>query len=219
MDEQTTSGWGIKGERRETRIVNPHAALLVVDVQNDFCPGGALAVPNGDRVITPINDYMMRAAAAGMTTYVTRDWHPEKTTHFREYGGPWPSHCVQGSPGAMFHAGLDVPPSAVLISKGDDPSSDGYSAFDGHTADRTPLLDDLHRRGIDHLYIAGLATDYCVRFSARDALKAGLGVTVLTDAVAGIDVAEGDVARALDEIQSRGGELASGPDALERTRG
>jgi nicotinamidase/pyrazinamidase len=199
--------------------VNSHAALLVVDVQNDFCPGGALAVPNGDRVVEPINDYLARAARAGMTTYVTRDWHPEKTTHFREYGGLWPPHCVQGSRGAMFHAGLNVPASALLITKGDDPTSDGYSAFDGHTAEKTPLLDDLRRRDIDRLYIAGLATDYCVRFSARDALDAGIGVTVLTDAVAGINLAEGDVARALDEIQARGGQLASGPDALQFDRG
>jgi nicotinamidase/pyrazinamidase len=195
--------------------VKPHGALLVVDVQNDFCPGGALSVPEGDRVVRPINEYLKRAATLAMAVYVTRDWHPPKTTHFRQYGGLWPPHCVQGSRGAMFHPDLSIPAGAILVSKGVDPDADGYSAFDGHTDDRTTLLDDMREHEITHIYIAGLATDYCVLFSSRDALRAGLRVTVLTDAVAGIDLAKGDVARALDEIRARGGELASGPDALE----
>lgn len=191
------------------------AALLVVDVQNDFCPGGALPVSRGDRVVAPINAYLAQALASGMVVYMTRDWHPPVTTHFKERGGAWPPHCIQGTPGAMFHPGLNVPSGSLLVSKGDAPDSDGYSAFDGHTTDGTPLLLDMRSRGITHVYLAGLATDYCIRHSARAARDAGLRVTVLADAIAGVDLEPGDSGRALDEMRARGVLFDSGPDALK----
>jgi nicotinamidase/pyrazinamidase len=136
--------------------------------------------------------------------YASRDWHPALTTHFKEYGGAWPVHCVQNSPGAEFHRELHLPPDAIIVTKGDRADAAGYSAFDGVTADGNPLLSDLRRRGIRHLYVAGLATDYCVRASVLDALAAGFRVTLLEDAIAGVDVAPGDSARAIDEMRRHG---------------
>ena len=192
----------------------PRAALLVVDVQNDFCPGGALAVRGGDRVVAPINRYVAQARARGMPVYVTRDWHPAATIHFKAHGGLWPPHCVFDTPGAAFHKDFVVPRDAILITKGDAPDRDAYSAFDGHTADGRPLLDDLRARGVQHIYLAGLATDYCIRYSAKAATDAGLRVTVLEDAVAGVDLAPGDSARAVEEMRGCGVRFAAGPRVL-----
>jgi nicotinamidase/pyrazinamidase len=181
-----------------------HSALLLVDVQRDFCPGGALGVPNGDRVVPVLNRYAAEADRRGMTVYATRDWHPAVTNHFKQYGGPWPPHCVQNTAGAEFHPDLRLPASAVIVSKGQNPERPGYSAFDGTTGDGHLLVEDLRRRKIDTLYIGGLATDYCVRESVRDARQAGFDVTVLDDGIAGIDVKPGDIERAMGEIRSAG---------------
>lgn len=181
-----------------------HAALLIVDVQNDFCSGGALAVPDSDRVIESVNAYIRAAVARSMPIYASRDWHPSKSTHFAPYGGVWPVHCVQGTDGARFHPSLLLPPATVVISKGEAPEAQGYSAFEGRAADGTLLLDQLRKDEISHLYVGGLATDYCVRASVLDALSAGLTVTVLSDAVAGVDMHHGDCSRALDEMRQRG---------------
>ena len=181
-----------------------HAALLVVDVQRDFCPGGALAVADGDRVVPALNRCLAEAERRGMRVYASRDWHPPVTTHFKAYGGPWPPHCVQNTPGAQFHPDLRLPPSTVVITKGDDPRDHGYSAFEGHTADGRPLVDELRAHGIDHVVVGGLATDYCVRTTVLDAARAGLSVTLLKDAVAGIDVQAGDSARAFEEMCAAG---------------
>jgi nicotinamidase/pyrazinamidase len=148
-----------------------------------------------------------------MPVYATRDWHPVSTTHFKEYGGNWPAHCVQGTAGAQFHPALKLPPDAIIVNKGDDPQRHGYSAFEGHTSEGKPLLDDLRDRRITRVYVAGIATDYCVRQSALDALRAGLEVRVLPDAIAGIDVHPGDAQRALDEISAAGAELVPTLDA------
>jgi len=185
----------------------PKAALLVVDIQKDFCAGGALAAPGGVEIIPAINRHVAAARRRGIPVYATRDWHPPRTTHFKEYGGDWPPHCVQGTPGAQFHPDLTLPPDAIIINKGDDPHRHGYSAFDGHTSDGKPLLNDLRDRHITRVYVAGIATDYCVRESALDALRVGLEVRVLPDAIAGIDVRPGDVQRALDEISAAGAQL------------
>ncbi|MGE5246136.1 MAG: nicotinamidase [Betaproteobacteria bacterium] len=181
-----------------------HSALLVVDVQRDFCPGGSLAVPEGDRVVPVLNRYIEAAIDQGLPIYVSRDWHPAVTSHFKQYGGEWPPHCVQHSEGAAFHPDLHLPASAILISKGDDPTRPGYSAFDGRTESGKPLLEDLRKRGIGHLYIGGLTTDYCVRTSVLDARRAGLDATVLTDGIAGIDVHPGDVSRAMAAMRDAG---------------
>jgi nicotinamidase/pyrazinamidase len=183
-------------------------ALLIVDVQNDFCPGGALAVAAGDRVVAPLNHVATRFAERGRPVYASRDWHPPDTQHFKEFGGPWPVHCLAQSPGAAFHPGLTLPRDAIVITKGQDRRDHGYSAFEGTTGDGGTLADDLRGRGVDHLYVGGLATDYCVRQSVLDALKHGLRVTVLRDAIAGVDVTPGDADRAVEEMKTAGAEFA-----------
>ena len=180
------------------------AALLIVDVQNDFCPGGALAVPDGDRVVEPLSRAAGCFAAAGLPVLASRDWHPPVTRHFSAFGGAWPLHCVPETPGAAFHPALHLPEGTLVITKGSDPDSDSYSAFDGRSADGSSPGDILAALHVRHLYVGGLATDYCVRSSVLDALKAGLGVTVLSDAVAGVDVAEGDSEKALKEMGRKG---------------
>jgi nicotinamidase/pyrazinamidase len=180
------------------------AALLIVDVQIDFCPDGALEVPGGDRVIEPLNRVAGCFAAAGLPVLASRDWHPPVTRHFRGFGGVWPPHCVQGSLGAAFHPALRLPEGTLVISKGSDPDSDSYSAFDGRSADGSSLGDILAALHVGHLYVGGLATDYCVRSSVLDARKAGLEVTVLADAIAGVDVATGDSEKALEEMGRAG---------------
>lgn len=182
----------------------PKSALLVVDVQNDFCTGGALAVPGSDAVVSALNKHLRKAAIRGMPVYASRDWHPARTTHFQAFGGEWPVHCVRNSVGAQFHPALELPATAIVVTKGECDDAPGYSAFEGVTADGTPLLDDVRRRGITHLYVGGLATDYCVRASVLDALQAGLRVTVLEDAIAGVDLRPGDSTRARDEMRGHG---------------
>jgi nicotinamidase/pyrazinamidase len=184
-------------------------ALLVVDVQNDFCPDGALGVPGGDRVVPVLNKYIELFRKRGLTVYFTRDWHPPVTVHFKPYGGPWPPHCVQGTKGAEFHPALKIPPEAVVMSKGDDPEQDSYSAFSGHDEKGRGLAEVLKSDGITHFYIGGLATDYCVRQSALDAFREGFEVTVLIDAVRGVDVIPGDSERAIEEIKSKGAKFAT----------
>jgi nicotinamidase/pyrazinamidase len=188
-------------------VVSKGAALLLVDVQNDFCPGGALAVPEGDRVIPVLNRAIERFEAEGRPVYASRDWHPADTTHFSEFGGRWPPHCVAASAGAQFHPQLRLPADAIVISKGQDRGDDGYSAFEGTTDRGRTLVDDLRARGISELYVGGLATDFCVRATVLDARKAGFPVTVLTDGIAGI--AREDAARALNEMRAAGASMAS----------
>ena len=184
------------------------AALLVVDVQNDFCPGGALAVPGGDRVVPVLNQVITTFAARGLPIYTSRDWHPPDTRHFRALGGPWPPHCVVGSAGAAFHPDLDLSPAVLVITKGVDRNDNGYSAFEGRTPDGGSLVDDLRRRAVTHLYVGGLATDYCVKHSVLDARKAGFEVTVIEDAIAAVEVHPGDAAAAVDLMIAAGARLA-----------
>ena len=181
-------------------------ALIIVDVQNDFCPGGSLAVPDGHVVVPILNEYMERAADAGMPIFASRDWHPEQTRHFATQGGPWPPHCVQGSPGAEFHPELRLPPSAVIVSKGMSEEDQGYSALEAELPDGQSLDDVLHARGVRHVYVGGLATDYCVRATVLDALKGGFETSVLIDASRPVDVQSGDGERALNEMLSAGAE-------------
>jgi nicotinamidase/pyrazinamidase len=182
-------------------------ALLIVDVQNDFCPGGALAVPHGDRVIPVLNRLAAQASALGLPVYASRDWHPPDTTHFAANGGKWPVHCVAGTEGARLHPDLQLPPGALIVTKGTGIADDGYSAFEGSIAGRGSLLADLRARGIDEVVIGGLATDYCVKASALDARRQGLRATVVSDAIGAVDVAPGDGDRALEEMQAAGVEV------------
>jgi nicotinamidase/pyrazinamidase len=188
-------------------VNEPRAALLVVDVQKDFCPGGALAVPGGDRVVPALNRHIARAVERRWPVYASRDWHPPVTSHFRQYGGEWPPHCVENTEGAGFHEDLNLPPSAIVITKGQDPDHPGYSAFQGRTPEGRELLDELRHRQVKHLYVGGLATDYCVKHSVLDAMKAGLEVTVLADAVAGVNLRPDDSARAIEEMRAAGAEV------------
>jgi nicotinamidase/pyrazinamidase len=160
-----------------------------------------------EQVVVALNRHIAAAMAGGLTVYAARDWHPAATIHFAPQGGPWPVHCVQGTEGARFHPGLRLPFETILVSKGGDPDSHGYSAFEGRTADGTPLLTDLKSRGIRHLLLGGLATDYCVRQTALDALSGGLKVTVLDDAIAGVNAE--DSKRAIVEMRERGAQFIS----------
>jgi nicotinamidase/pyrazinamidase len=184
------------------------AALLIVDVQNDFCPGGALGVSGGDEIIPLINRYIYLFKERGAAIIASRDWHPPVTRHFKEFGGIWPAHCVEESFGAMFHAELFLPPDCLVFSKGMDPERDDYSALSARNAEGIPLSGFLRKEGTHRLYICGLATDYCVRHTALGGLQEGFSVTVLADAVRGVDLAPGDSDRALAEIENAGALLA-----------
>jgi nicotinamidase/pyrazinamidase len=186
-----------------------NSALLIVDVQNDFCPGGALAVAEGDRVVAPLRKLAARFGALGLPVYASRDWHPADSRHFKDQGGTWPVHCVQGSEGARLREDLQLPSSVMIVSKGQARHDNGYSAIAGDVAGRGSLLADLNARGVNHLYVGGLATDYCVKHSVLDALRQGIDVTVLTDAIRAVDVSPGDGARALEEMKAAGAKLAT----------
>lgn len=177
-------------------------ALLVVDVQKDFLPGGALAVAHGDEVVAPLNAAIGAFERAGRPIYASRDWHPANHCSFKARGGPWPPHCVAGTRGAEFADGLALPPSAVLISKADSPDTDAYSAFGGND-----LAAQLKRKGVRRVVIGGLTTDYCVVNSVLDARAAGFEVVVLADAIRAVDVQPGDGARALDTMRKAGARL------------
>ena len=195
------------------------AVLLVVDMQEDFCPGGSLAVPEGDAIIPVINRYIEIFHRAGVPIFASRDWHPPVTSHFRAYGGLWPPHCIQKSDGARFHHLLRLPDDVIVISKGMDPHKDDYSTFHALSEGGDYLDDHLKREGVTQIYICGLATDYCVRQSSLDALRAGYTVTVLCDAVKGVDLTPGDSRRALEEIAGAGAELADMAEIEERFGG
>jgi nicotinamidase/pyrazinamidase len=183
-------------------------ALLIVDVQNDFCPGGALAVRDGDQVVSVLRGLAARFGALGLPVYASRDWHPADSRHFATHGGAWPAHCVQGTEGARLREDLELPRSAAVVTKGQGVDDQGYTAMVGDVAGRGSLVDALRARGVDRLYVGGLATDYCVRYTVLDALQRGFDVTVLTDAVRAVDVTPGDGARALEELHAAGATLA-----------
>ena len=175
-------------------------ALLIVDPQVDFCPGGALAVPHGDGIFEAVN----RVARMAPVVVASRDWHPPDHISFRAQGGIWPVHCVRETPGAEFHPGLDQSRLDRVFSKATARSEEAYSAFAG-----TDLEEYLRSRGVKRLFVGGLATDYCVRQSVLDARKAGFEVVVLEDAVGAVDVNPGDGERALAEVRAAGAEVAT----------
>jgi nicotinamidase/pyrazinamidase len=179
-------------------------ALLIVDVQNDFLPGGSLAVPHGNEVVPVLNRYLEVFAMQNLPVYATRDWHPVQHRSFREQGGPWPPHCVAKTIGAAFVEALQLPPAAVVISKATTVEQDAYSGFQGTNLHRL-----LHVAGITRLFIGGLATDYCVLNTVRDALKLGYQVLLLGDAIRAVNVQPGDGKRAEEEMIRLGAQRIS----------
>jgi len=184
-------------------------ALVIVDLQRDFLPGGSLAVSGGDAIIAPINRLIRRFAEEQLPIYATRDWHPRDHCSFREQGGPWPPHCVAGTAGADMPAELVLPESATVVSKATTSQLDAYSGFQG-----TNLAEALRESGSRRLFIAGLATDYCVSATAQDALKEGFEVVILRDAVRAVDQTPGDGERALAALAARGAQIMSSEDVL-----
>ena len=183
-----------------------NSALVIVDVQNDFCPGGALPVPEGDTIVPILNKYIEKFQKAGLPIYASRDWHPEKTKHFKAFGGLWPPHCVQVTKGAEFHPDLKLPKETTILTKGEDPNEDSYSGFQAHDPEKISLTESLRKKKVKNLYVGGLATDYCVKATVLDALKEGFKVTVLIDAIRGVDVKSGDSINALKEMEKKGAE-------------
>lgn len=186
------------------RPVNPRDALIVVDVQNCFLPGGSLAVPEGEKVVPVVNALEPLFSHRAFT----RDWHPPDHVSFAENPQfkdmSWPPHCVQGSADAEFHEDLQVPPDALLVTKGDDPDREAYSGFQARKQD---LAGWLRKRGVERVFVTGLATDYCVRQTALDARSAGFNVVLVEDAARG--VAPETTERALEDLDEAGVERTS----------
>lgn len=179
-------------------------ALIIVDVQNDFCPGGKLAVPSGDSIIPTLNQYITRAEQAGMPIFASQDWHPAHTEHFASEGGKWPEHCVRGESGAELHADLRQPKSMRIVQKGMSGKDDGYSAFEGRLPDGRDLKRALDDAGITRVYVGGLATDYCVLQTVLSARRLGLETVWLRDASLPVEVNAGDGEQAEREMLSAG---------------
>jgi nicotinamidase/pyrazinamidase len=188
--------------------VEKGSALLIVDVQNDFCFGGTLAVAGGDEVVPVLNRYVELFLERGLPAFASRDWHPEESSHFSPYGGIWPVHCVQGSRGARFHMELKLPDEVVVISKGMDPAKDGFSSFEAVCENGLSFSESLAEKGVRHIFIGGLATDYCVKNTVLDALASGFSVTLLIDAIRGVDLKPGDAESAIREMVLAGAGIA-----------
>ena len=186
-----------------TDDLKPGDGLLVVDVQNDFCPGGALAIPHGDQVVPVLNTWLAAAGARDLPVYASRDWHPRRHPSFRDQGGEWPPHCLQDTDGAAFHFGLQLPADTVVVTKGVRFDKDQYSAFH-----ETGLLAQLQRDGVRRLFVGGLAQDVCVRDTVLAAREAGLDVVLLQTATRPVDADEGR--RALDDMGNAGAVMVSG---------
>lgn len=179
--------------------IKPGDALIAVDVQNDFLPGGSLAVPRGDEVVPALNSYIKEFVARGLPMYATRDWHPANHCSFKARGGPWPPHCVAESAGARFASDLRLPPQATIVSKATTADKDAYSGFEG-----TDLDARLRAQGVTRVFVGGLATDYCVLNTVRDARRLGFEVYLLTDAIRAVNVQPDDGRKADEEMQRLG---------------
>jgi len=175
------------------------SALIIVDLQNDFCPGGSLPVLEGDQIVPVVNNLIKEFSEAGFPIFATRDWHPTDHCSFREQGGPWPPHCVQNTRGAEFHPDLNLPEETTIISKAITTDKDAYSGFE-----RTNLEPLLKRSNVDKLVVCGLATDYCVNATVLDGLKAGFEVTVVKNGIKGVNVQPRDSENAIEEMKKGG---------------
>jgi nicotinamidase/pyrazinamidase len=182
-------------------------ALIVVDMQNDFCPGGSLAVKGGNEIVPVINRFISHFHCRGEFIVFTRDWHTSDHCSFRENGGIWPPHCVAGTKGAGFHPDLKVPDNSLVISKADTQGKDAYSGFDGMSPGRTSLDNELKNSGISELWVCGLAADYCVKSTVLDGIRLGYNVKLLSDAVRAVNVKPGDGDEAVLEMISSGAEI------------
>ncbi len=179
--------------------LTPFDALIVVDIQKDFCPGGALPVSEGDKVVEPLNNYMDMFKKAGLPVFATRDWHPEEHISFSINGGLWPVHCLQNSDGAKFHDDLQFPSEIFIINKGDSPELEAYSGFQGTVLDAL-----LKERGVRRIFVGGLATDYCVKNTVIGGLNLGYVVFLLSDAIRAVDIKRGDGENSIFEMLERG---------------
>jgi nicotinamidase/pyrazinamidase len=183
--------------------LQPGDALLIVDVQIDFCPGGALPIDHGDEVVPVLNRWVAAAVDCGVPVFASRDWHPKHHLSFKEAGGEWPAHCVQDSDGAGFHPDLMLPESAIVVTKGVRFDRDQYSMFD-----ETGLATELRRRGVRRVWIGGLAQDICVHATVLDARREGFETIVITDATRPVTPAGGE--RAIEAMRQAGARLESG---------
>ncbi|MBI3650037.1 MAG: bifunctional nicotinamidase/pyrazinamidase [Acidobacteria bacterium] len=190
------------------------SALILVDIQNDFCPGGALAVNDGDAVVEVVNRLMRLFPVV----VATLDWHPFNHCSFRQYGGMWPPHCVQHSNGAALHRALQQTRIDDYFRKAYTPADDSYSGFDGRNEAGDSLHPYLQKKGIEKVFIAGLATDYCVKVTALAALQNGYEVVVIGDAIRAVEVQEGDGERAIGEVLKRGAQVIHSDELLRQAR-
>jgi nicotinamidase-related amidase len=188
-------------------------SLIIVDVQKDFCPGGALPVPEGDRIIPTLNKYINTFRRAKAKIFATRDWHPPNHMSFKPFGGMWPSHCVQNTEGAESHPDLKLPEEATIISKATNPRKESYSGFDG-----TELEAELRKEDITRVFVGGLATDYCVKNTVLDALRLGFETVLLDDAAKGINRNPRDSAEALEEMTRKGATTTRFSEITESSR-
>lgn len=197
--------------------MNSQQALLIVDVQNDFCPGGALPVLDGDAVVPVLNQYIDYFSKQRFPIFASRDWHPPRTRHFKKFGGPWPVHCVRETSGVQFHPQLRLPKNVHVISKGSEPDVDGYSAFEGRDEQGRTLVEVLKDLKVKDFFVGGLATDYCVKASVLDALQAKLRVYLLTDAVRGVNLQPDDSQKAIQQMEAAGAKMMT-LDHLKQVR-
>lgn len=179
--------------------ITPRDALIIVDMQNDFMPGGALPVPNALSIVPTINSYIDIFIKSQAIIIATRDWHPPNHISFKNRGGPWPPHCIQGTKGAEFYPELRLPSDVIVISKAFNEDIEAYSGFEGTELDQV-----LKSKGIKRVFVCGVATDYCVKATVLDAIKLGYIVFVLNDAIKGVDVPKGSISKAVDEMLNEG---------------
>jgi nicotinamidase/pyrazinamidase len=185
----------MSGPERTTIDLTEGDALVIVDVQNDFLPGGALAVPQSDEILPILNNYIAAFERRQLPIYMTRDWHPPNHCSFRDYGGPWPAHCVAGTDGAAFSTKLKLTSQVTIVSKATTPDLEYYSDFG-----TTNFEADLRSAGVSRLFIGGLATDYCVCSTVKDALALGFKTCLLLDAIRGVNVRPDDSRKAEQEM-------------------